>query len=206
MENTHKEVEIDELLITESGLPLKYQTIELDSVLAVSTVRKQVVKYCAEIDSALADGIGVVLVGPSPSGKTTWASYLLRFMMHKFGNGYSYAYTTPQALTDLAFNAESRSAFFELQRTNFLVLDEVDTTANAGQIQSVQRILKERDKARLLTFVSTGLTSSADFGLIYGASLWRTLESNNLIIQCPSIAEHVRSLSRQKMNRFKVND
>lgn len=195
----HKTVEISRNLIEAIGLPTKYLSMDMRSDLALKEVMDPVVRYTAKIKRAKDEGIGVLLIGPSPCGRTFWLSYLARYAVVAFGPDASVRYATMQALTTLAFSDDTK--YVDIVAADFLCIDDIDASANAGSVQVLTRVLRERSKHGRVTWSATSL-SEQDVRTIYGAPIWKLLTTDALRVDCPGIGDRVASLSASKIRRF----
>jgi len=127
-------------------LPARFAKDDPGVYFGCPKAKKAVNKYASGSQPAFINGVNLYLNGPTNSGKTYLACYLLRKLASQ---GFNVGYTTLSELTTFMLQPTDGVSFSRILReTDFLVIDSADEGVNEGSRLALSRAITfRRDEA-----------------------------------------------------------
>lgn len=190
-----------------AGIYETYMASVLDDYKVNREIKRQIELYLERIPRAMEEGLGLLLIGGSNSGKTLLAHVVAkRFMAHE----RSVRVTTLRDLTDIYMN-DWRTAKYQDQETDdagnpaptrFEALRDVDCMvfddigkelSNEGVKMCFDNTLRYRCARRKVTIITSN-AEVPDLIRHYGEPVGGLFDRNFVVIECPDAPKFVEKM------------
>lgn len=149
-----------------ANVPRKYWPHEVENtIIGDPSAVEFVGKAVANVESLIANGLGVAAFGANGSGKTTLCTYILKAALRAGFSAYFFIMESLLSLVKAGFDeVELRERLRRIRDVDVLLLDDLgrEYTARTGFVEAqVDELFRYRDSMSLTTLFTTNLSGPA---------------------------------------------